>query len=309
VSGNSASARIASLLGVVALMLFLAGCEPLVNAPPGGGATVTQTFRYGPFTLGPGQEVQGAPSSGMPRPSGAFGLKSAKFNVVDQNGTPVSVHDVHLHHIVMTTSARQDALCPGRAERFMGAGMERTPINLWGPYAYQVRSNDRWGSIYHLMNETPPGTPAKTVYIEYTLGYQPGATATNSRFVTPYFMDVTGCGNSVFDVPGNGGPGSVYEKSRTWQAPAAGMAVFAGGHLHEGGIEISLKEDSPGGQECIGTANYHENPRHLFAINACSIHERVVAGDSYTVTARYDNSQPWQDVMGIELLYVWLGTQ
>ena len=308
-SGKPAPGRIVSLLGVAALMLFLTGCDPLVNAPPGGGETVTQTFRYGPFTLGPGQEVQGAPSSGMPRPSGAFGLKSAKFNVVDQNGTPVSAHDVHLHHIVMTTSARQDALCPGRAERFMGAGMERTPINFWGPYAYQVRSNDKWGSIYHLMNETPAGTPAKTLYIEYTLGYQPGATSTNSRFVTPYFMDVTGCGNSVYDVPGDGGPGSVHEKSRSWTAPVNGMAVFAGGHLHDGGINISLKEDPPGWQECIGTANYHENPHHLAAINSCSMHQRVVAGNRYTVTARYDNSQPWEDVMGIVMAYIWHGTQ
>jgi hypothetical protein len=97
------------------------------------------------------------------------------------------VHDVHLHHIVMTTSAHQDRLCPGRRERFIGAGMERTPINLWGPYAYLVGAGDQWGSssIYHLMNETPPGTPAKTVYIQYTLSYQPGANATNSRPVQP----------------------------------------------------------------------------------------------------------------------------
>src|SRR5262245_59465092 len=79
-------------------VLIGTACEPLVNAPPGGGTTFSQTFRYGPFTLGPGQEIQGAPSSGMPRPTGAFGLKGARFDVVDASGTPVSVHDVHLHH-------------------------------------------------------------------------------------------------------------------------------------------------------------------------------------------------------------------
>ena len=177
--------QVVGSLALVGSLLVLAGCEPLRNAPPGGGETVTQTFRYGPFTLGPGEEVQGSPSSGMPRPSGSFGLKSAKFDVVDENGTPVSAHDVHLHHIVMTTSAREDRLCPGRRERFIGAGMERTPITIWGPYAYLVGASDQWGSIYHLMNETPPGTPAKTVYIEYTLDYQPGANATNSRPVEP----------------------------------------------------------------------------------------------------------------------------
>ncbi len=108
------SRRIA-LVAVGALLVASAtGCEPLVNAPPGGGETVTQTFRYGPFTLGPGGEVQGFPQSGMPRPAGSFGLTGATFDLVDQNGATVSAHDVHLHHIVMTTSAHQDALCPQR---------------------------------------------------------------------------------------------------------------------------------------------------------------------------------------------------
>ncbi len=220
---------VVALVAAGVTLLFATGCEPLVNAPPGGGETVTQTFRYGPFTLGPGEEIQGSPSSGMPRPPGAFGLKTAKFNVVDQSGTPVSAHDVHLHHIVMTTSAREDQLCPGRRERFIGAGMERTPINLWGPYTYLVGANDQWGSIYHLMNETPAGTPAKTVYIEYKLGYQPGANATNSRPVDVYFQDITGCGSSTYDVPGNGGPGQ-----RSHELPLLGGSQERPRGLHRG---------------------------------------------------------------------------
>lgn len=302
--------RVALSVAVVSCVFALAtGCERLINPPPGGGETITETFRYGPFTLGPGGEVKGSPASGMPRPSGAFGLKTAKFDVVDQNGTPVSVHDVHLHHIVMTTSARDDQLCPGRRERFMGSGMERTPLTLWGPYTYLVGATDQWGSIFHLMNETPSGTAAKTVYIQYTLGYQPGANATNSRPVDAYFQDVAGCGGSTFDVPGNGGPGSVFTKSRSWPAPRDGLAIFTGGHLHEGGIDITLKDTTSNITFCTGTATYHENPHHLAAINPCLIHEKVNAGHNFSVTARYDNSQPWDNVMGIMLTYVWWGTQ
>ncbi len=293
-------------LALVACLLFAAGCDPLLNAPPGGGETLTQTFRYGPLALGPGGEVMGSPASGMPRPSGAFGLKSAKFDIVDQNGTPVSAHDVHLHHIVMITSAAQDALCPTRRERFLGSGMERTKVDLWGPYTYLVGASDQWGSIYHVMNMT---SQPKTVYIQYTLGYQPGANATNSRPVQPLFQDVTGCGNSVFDVPGDGGPGSVFTKSRTWRAPRDGMAVFTGGHIHEGGIDISLRNATTGHNICTGTATYHTNPTHLAAINPCLLHEKVVGGQDYSVTARYDNSAPIKDAMGINLTYVWWGTQ
>jgi hypothetical protein len=286
-----------------------AACVPVLNAPPGGGADVTTTFRYGPFTLGPGGELMGSPSSGMPRPVGAFGLKGATFDVVDQNFAPVSVHDVHLHHIVFTTNAREDRLCPGRSERFLGSGMERTPISFLDPYAYLVGTNDQWGSIYHLMNETAPGTPAKTVYIQYTLTYEPGANATNSRPLIPLFMDVTGCGGSTYQVPGNGGPGSVHTNSRSWTSPVDGIAVFTGGHLHEGGIDITLKDDTTGQVACTGVAEYHTNPTHLAKIPACPLHHKVTAGHSYSVTSRYDNSQPYTDVMGIMLTYAWQGTQ
>jgi hypothetical protein len=299
-----------SVVGVlVAVVLLATGCVPLKNAPPGGGETLTQTFRYGPFTLGPGQEIQGSPSSGMPRPAGAFGLKGARFNLVYEDGSAVSVHDVHLHHIVMTTSARQDQLCPGRAERFIGAGMERTPIQLLGPYTYLVGAGDQWGSIYHLMNETAAGTPAKKVYIEYTLDYQPGANATNSRAVDMYFQDVTGCGGSTYQVPGDGGPGSVHVKSRSWTAPRDGIAVFSAGHQHDGAIDITLKDGTSGSEFCKGVATYHENPHHLATINGCPLHHLVTSGHTFTVTSRYDNSQPYQDVMGIMLTYVWWGTQ
>jgi hypothetical protein len=304
------SGRRALAIGMAAVIVLLGtACEPLKNAPPGGGETVTSTFRLGPFTLGPGGEVQGSPGSGLPRPSGSFGLTGARFNIVDQAGTPVSAHDVHLHHIVLTTSAREDRLCPGRAERFAGAGMERTPIGLRSPYAYLVGSADQWGAIYHVMNETPAGTPAKTVYIQYTLDYQPGATASNTRGVTPLFQDVTGCGGSTYDVPGTGGPGSVHVKQREWTAPRDGIAIFAGGHLHLGGIDITLSDATAGTTLCTGVATYHENPRHLATINGCSLHDLVYGGHSYRVTARYENSAPLDNVMGIMLTYVWWGTQ
>jgi hypothetical protein len=302
--------RVTFCVSIAVLALFAGACRvPLKNPPPGGGTTLTQTFYYGPFTLGPGEEAMGSPSSGLPRPTGAFGLKGARFDLVDETGASLSVHDVHLHHFVLNTSQRDDQLCPGRRERFIATGMERTPIALPDPYAYLVSAGEQWGAIYHIMNETAPGTPAKTVRIKYTLDYQPGANATNSRPLDVYFQDITGCGDSTYDVPGNGGPGSVHVKSKSWTAPRAGIAVFAGGHLHNGGIDISLANDTQGYTLCKGIATYHENPRHLASINPCSLHNLVRAGDSFTVTARYDNSEPWPDVMGIVFTWVWWGTQ
>jgi hypothetical protein len=302
--------RPAVVLALVGVMVALAaGCVPLRNAPPGGGETVTQTFRYGPFVLGPGEEVQGFPNSGMPRPSGSFGLVGARFDAVDENGTPYGVHDVHLHHVVMTTNVRNDTICTGRRERFIASGMERTRLSLPTPYAYMVGADDQWGSIYHLMNESAPGTGDKTVYIQYTLDYKPGATAQNSRPVSVYFQDITGCGDSTYDVPGDGGPGSVHTNSRTWTAPNDGIAVYTGGHLHNGGIDITLRDMTQARDVCVGTATYHENPRHLSTINPCGLHHQVTSGHRYRVAARYENDQPWPDVMGIMMTYVWWGTQ
>jgi hypothetical protein len=298
-----------TLLALVALAA--SACEPLINPPPGGGPTVTSTYRYGPFTIPAGGEVMGFPLSGLPRPTGSFGLKRARFDVVDESNTPVPMEEVHLHHVVLTTSAHTDVLCPGRAERFIGSGMERTPITLWGPYAYLVGTTDQWGAIYHLMNTTPPGTPAKTVYIQYTLDYQPGANATNSRPVQPLFQDVTGCGASTFDVPGTGRPGSFYFKSREWVAPTDGMVVYTGAHLHEGGISNTLKDATVGRVLCKSTVEYEmpDEFMHIMSINPCLLHDKIIAGHSFRLTSKYDNAQPWHEVMGINLTYVWWGTQ
>ena len=115
VCGGELAADMFVLL-IAAFALVASACRvPLKNAPPGGGETVTQTFYYGPFTLGPGEEAMGSPSSGLPRPTGAFGLKGATFDVVDRNGTPVSVHDVHLHHFVLTSSQRRTSCAPAGA--------------------------------------------------------------------------------------------------------------------------------------------------------------------------------------------------
>jgi hypothetical protein len=291
-----------------AALVFGAGCIPLRNAPAGGGTTVTKSFTYGPFTLGPGQEAMGSPASGLPRPTGAFGLKHIDFDLVDDQGMPIPKHMVHLHHIVLTNQAHDDALCPGRAERFAGAGMERTPINLWGPYTYLVGANDQWGAIYHIMNMMPAGSETMKVFVKYTIAYQPGANATNSRNVMPLFMDTTGCGGSTFDVPGNGGPGSLFTQTRAWDAPRDGILVFAGGHLHDGGVDIALREQNGTAVNCTSTAVY-DDMGMLDKIPACVLHDQITAGRTYRVTGRYDNSQPYQDVMAIELAYVWWGTQ
>jgi len=314
--------RTTAATAVVALLALAAtGCVALKNAPAGGGAITTSSFTVGPFNLAatgqPGWESE-TTQNNVPRPAGAFGIKSMSFDLVDQNGDPVPRHMVHLHHVLLMNAAHQDVLCPGREERFAGAGSERTPLNLADPYAYLVGANDRWDSLWHIMNmDTMP----MTVSIKYTVRYQKNATVANSRSVTPFFADVTGCGNSVFNVPGNGGTGSSYTKARTFTAPWDGVMVYAGGHLHGGGIDLTLKDPATGSQ-CVMTAHYDMPMDEMFAtaadmgmmdpptmIDPCPAHNLVTAGNTYSLSARYDNSQPYTDVMGIAIAYVWRGHQ
>jgi hypothetical protein len=295
----------AALLGAVA-------CEPIVNAPPGGGTVAHQTFRLGPFDLAAmgqaGDQDIGSQGT-VPRPSGAFGIKSITFDLVDANGDPIPRHMAHLHHVLLMNNARRDQFC-SRAERFAGAGAERTPMSLPDPYAYMVSGSDTWSSLWHIMNTSDE---AQQVYIQYDIGYQPGATTTNSRPVTPFFLDVTGCGNSEYDVPGDGGPGSVHTNTRTFTAPWDGYLVNAGGHLHEGGIDITIRDDA-NGHTCTMVAHYEDpmepgmmNPPH--DITTCPVHEPIHAGGRYSVISRYDNSMPREGVMGIVLGYGWRGSQ
>lgn len=301
--------RLAAVGAAAGLVAGAAACEPIENAPPGGGEVVEETFTLGPFNLAPmgqsGASNEGFDSS-IPRPSGSFGLKAINFDIVDAAGNPVAHSDVHLHHVVLMNSARQSPYCGSWPERFAASGSERTPMALPDPYAYLVGANDRWSGLWHIMNET---STAKEVYIQYKMEYQPGATAENSRGVLPFFLDVTGCGNSEYDVPGDGGPGSVHVNSRTWNVPWDGYLVGAGGHVHGGGIDIALRHE-PTGLDCTMVAQYeHSHHGSPGSITACPIHVRVNEGDPFSVIARYDNSEPVEGAMGIVLAYAWPGTQ
>lgn len=317
-------------LGALAALSWIvaAACVPVENAPPGGGEIVHETFRLGPFNLAPqgqwGEDDEGF-AFDVPRPSGSFGIKTVNFDIVDAQGDPVPRHDAHLHHIVMLTSAANDTYCPG-GERFAGAGAERNPIELADPYAYLVGANDQWSATWHVMNTSDQRLDE--VYIEYEIGYQPDANAENSRGVTAFFLDVTGC-ITQYDVPGDGGPGSVHTKTNTWTAPWDGYIVYAVGHLHGGGIDITIR-DPERDFECTMTAEYgdshgehdehddHSDPGsgdghgHGMPpdeITRCPLHYPVKAGQEFQVISRYDNSQPYDGAMGIVRAYAWEGSQ
>lgn len=302
-----------------ALSLLLSGCFYHTNVPWSGGSItdpfVTETFRVGPFDLAP----MGQPGSDrrgndvMPHPAGDVALKEIEFDLVDGAGNPVGRDVAHLHHVVLIDTSQPDALCPGVGARFAGAGAERTKMTLLGDYAYKVDAGDVWRSTSHLHSTSM--SPVNDVYIEYTIRYEPITPESTFKFTTPYFLDVTGCWSnsaSTYDVPGGGGAGSEHVAGKTYTAPRNGIAVFAGGHIHAGGIDISLERDGTGEDYCTATASYephghpgHPNLGYLVAISPCILHSEVKAGEQFTLRSRYDNEHFVDGAMGIMLLHVY----
>lgn len=334
------TALITVLVGSAATVVPAAYADPVppANAPAGAPTTLYQTVETPSFTL----EPMGSPGDereyfgGMPRVPGAYGLKSIIFDVVDANtGDPVSRDDIHLHHLVLVRAGAQDPACPQRmygsyrVHPILATGMERTPIILPDPYAYRVLDSDIWGGTYHIMNKSDRRL---TLKIRYTVGYQPDANDQNTRWVQPWFMDIDSgyhddCGDAVWDIPGDGGPGSTHERSHTWTMPRDGIIVGTGSHLHQGGLYGEMV-DGDGHVICRSDAVYVPGSGHdhthatvassssvgphdgvLDRIVPCRTHHRVSAGEEITLKAVYDNSMPWDDVMGINLTFIWWGTQ
>lgn len=309
---------------LTAVGLLVGSCVPApswykLNVPWDAGPynvpTVTETFRIGPYNLAgmgqPGFEVLG--NRVMPKPSGHVAIKRMDFKVVDGAGNEIGMDRAHLHHIVMMDQSRPDPLCPSVGTRFSGSGGEKTPLILRGSYAYLSRPADVWASTFHL--HTTTATPVSNAYIQYSIQYVPVTDPAAFRHVTPYFFDVTGCwenSQSVYDVPGGGGPASTHARSRTYTAPKDGVAVFAGGHVHAGAFDIGLRRNATGEDYCTATASYapggHPNhPRlgQLQTISYCHLHAQVRQGETFTLTARHDNEHPVLKAMGIMLVYVW----
>ncbi len=266
-------------------------------------AEQTATFTLGPFSLSPmgtaGSESE-ATQANIPKPSGAFGLTGIRFDVTHTDGTPEGHHNVHLHHVVLMDTSRADSLCGSLPNRFAGSGAERTPVDFGsGEYAYKVGAGDQWNALWHIMNTS---TATHTVYIEYEIDYVTGADLAAAKPLRSYFYDVDNCwGDSEFNVPGTGGPGSVYSKTINYTAARNGVRLFTGGHLHDGGIDLILKDG--GVEACRPTAMYEMDMLHQ--ITYCTTPSAVSAGDSVQLTARYSNEQPITGAMGISVSYVW----
>lgn len=293
----------AALAVCTSIMAVVASPGSAQEPPP--EETTSETFQVGPFDLAPmGQPGDQVNRLGevVPRPEGDIAVRGVTWRFVDENGVDVSSHMAHLHHMVLLDSGRRDQLCSyPSASRFAATGKELTQARLPEGYAYHSPAGAPWYGVYHVMNMS--NQPMR-VSIEYTVEY---AAAGELLDVEPYYMDVSGCWDQSageYRVPGDGGPGSVHEKSRTYTMSREGSIVAGGGHLHDGGIDVTL--DGPDGEVCRSTAVYDmHDTDHLVGVTPCGpMDEQFVVGDQYTLTSRYENDEPIPGAMGVMFTYV-----
>ncbi|HEY8546649.1 MAG TPA: hypothetical protein VIL36_16430 [Acidimicrobiales bacterium] len=193
-------------------------------------------------------------------------------------------------------------------QRFFASGDERTVIDLPAGFGYRVNGYSTFNMIYELANMQ---AAAQNVIIRMHYEWVPASTP-GIRNVEPIWFDVAQCGFSTVSVPQGRS-----ERSWTWWVNRPGDIVAIGGHIHDGGENIEIRNDSTGRVICNSVAGYGESPLyidhhgegHISSMSKCHStggepHMRVENGQWVTIRAKYNMPAAVDDQMGIVMAFV-----
>ena len=310
--------KIPAWMAAAALIVAaLASPAPAVMPTPGAVPSycLQTSFGYrcmvGPFNVGEGEMLETMTGVAAPSEKGYF--TSMQARLVDSEGDKLGHHSVHLHHAVWLNPYKEDMTCDEfdgslpDFDRFFATGKESTKVDLpsgygylWDPQISQpaTQSAPWWALIAHL--DGMAGAP--DVFIQFDLSFVPA----NKRKLTPVktvWLDVRNCrSDPVYDVPRNTSA-RVHHKSWTYRMPRSGRFVFLGGHLHDGGLRLALTNRSSGRKVFTSRPTYGMAGERWY-LTKMSTYSRapgmkVARGDLLRLTAVYDSTHRWKDVMGI----------
>lgn len=261
---------------------------------------------YGPFKVDPGPNEIGVPA---PAPPAEGYVTSMRATVVDEDGDRLSHHMVHLHHAVWLNPTAYDVTCPTYPERFFASGKERTRVTLPEGMGYYWSNRPpldygygpTWILLAHLdgMHEGMTHDAFVRLDMDFVAGEQGALTD-----VRPVWLDVENCENDpVFDVARGSGTGRRYTRVWDYEMPLGGRFVAMGGHLHDGGIKLGLRNLTTDQPVFTSEASYDKanDPWYLTAMGSFSSADgpAVARGDVLRLKAVYDSTHRWRDVMGI----------
>lgn len=305
-----------------AVLLALAAL--LVVAAPAMAETKTETFRF-PVDV-KGYQVKQDMTFGIEHPKVDGHITGMSVDVVDEDGTPVPIGRLMLHHIVFLTLGAQNPACknytafdasqklPALATPIYGAGEERNVLALPPGYGLKLGASDQWLMTWMLMNHRKTEDKA---FIQWKVT----TTTDPVKDVHPYWLDVKNCNaDPIFSVPGGGKPGSTYTKTYDMTMPESGHIVAAGGHVHGGAKDLEISQpDCIDNRTIITSEPAWGMPSHPFYNVKPVLHEPgpiamkgtlsaqgfpVAAGQRLRLTANYDDELPHTRVMGISMIYV-----
>jgi len=237
------------------------------------------------------------------RPIGNIAITSVSFDVTDASTGNSIYGQIYLHHIVIESAPQHMFFCPDWTPRWIFAtGNASTPLNYPGNYALIEGSQSTWFIGFDVLNMKSQG---RWIVVEYTVTYD---TNTNAyKNVVPVVFNVPGCANTQYNIPGNGGRGSIIKNSMIVSAPFTGTFIFSLGHLHNGGFAVSASDITTGTTICKSMPVYDNNDYttgHILVQGECTNPVQVFQGDQLEIDAYYDNSKPRYGVMGIILAYM-----
>jgi hypothetical protein len=136
---------------------------------------------------------------------------------------------------------RADFLCPNKEEHIFGAGSEMTDWAEVPGYGYRVQRGEK--IRIETMMHNPAATSYEKVYLEVLIPFQEpsrdASAAAPRKNVYPAWMDVASCGNSGYDLPAG-----KSEKTGMVTVKYDGVLLGVGGHLHDYGEQIVLRDVS-----------------------------------------------------------------
>ena len=299
-----------------ALVAVPAGSSAHHGVAPGDCARTETGYRciYGPFPIEYGMNefddlVAAPPEAGF--------ITRAQATVLNEEKQRMKGHMVHLHHAVWANPSRNDMTCSDYPlDRFFASGKERTPLELPAGYGYYWDNQPPrsgfpvphdperpvWALQAHIdgMHEGH----AMEVYLAFDLQFTPGAPG-DMTDVTPAWFDIDNCGDSEFKVPRHRNEEGRFRYKTSWNYTMedAGRFVAMAGHLHDGGVKLSLKNLTAGKPVFTSRASYDSvrDPNYLTSMSYLSADPGlpVEAGDTLKLTAVYKSRQAIEDAMGI----------
>ncbi|MDQ4145710.1 MAG: hypothetical protein M3198_18585 [Actinomycetota bacterium] len=267
----------------------------------------------GPFDIAAGEREE--IMTGVAAPSRAGYITSATPRLLDGEGRRVAHHMVHLHHAAWLNPYEDDLTCDSydgglpAHERFFAAGKELTEVTLpkgygylWDPQISQpyTESSPWWTFVAHL--DGMHGS--SEVYVELDLGFVPKSRGDHIQRIRPVWLDVRNCSSEpAYTVRKGSGRRGVHRESWSYRMPVGGRFVLLGGHLHDGGLKLSL---SAAGRHLFTSRAVYGKRSHPWFLTRMTSGTwspglRVKKDERVTLTSSYDSSRTRRGVMGIML--------